>query len=67
MTRRRAPRLLLLVAAVGALATARFWEPSGLSVGGSRLYVADTNNHAIRVIDGASGTVQTLDIQGVTA
>lgn len=51
----------------GALATARFWEPSGLSVGGSRLYVADTNNHAIRVIDGASGTVQTLDIQGVTA
>lgn len=51
----------------GALATARFREPSGLSLGGSRLYVADTNNHAIRVVDMSAGTVQTLDIQGVEA
>lgn len=51
----------------GALATARFWEPSGLSLGGSRLYVADTNNHAIRVIELATEIVSTLDIRGVQA
>ena len=32
----------------GELAQARFWEPSGLSLAGRRLYVADTNNHAVR-------------------
>ena len=39
---------------------ARFHEPSGLSVCGSKLYVADTNNHAIRVIERATGHVSTL-------
>jgi thiol-disulfide isomerase/thioredoxin len=29
----------------------RFYEPSGLSVAGQRLYIADTNNHLIRVMD----------------
>lgn len=47
----------------GDLAAARFWEPSGLSLAGSRLYVADTNNHAVRVID--DGTVRTLEITGL--
>src|SRR5262249_47685715 len=28
-----------------------FFEPAGLSLAGNKLYVADTNNHAIRVID----------------
>ncbi|MCA9879357.1 MAG: alkyl hydroperoxide reductase, partial [Thermomicrobiales bacterium] len=51
----------------GTLATARFWEPSGLSLAGSRLFVADTNNHAIRVIDMATGIVRTLEVQGETA
>jgi DNA-binding beta-propeller fold protein YncE len=51
----------------GPQATARFWEPSGLSVAGSRVYVADTNNHAIRVIDGATEMVTTLEIRGVSA
>ena len=30
---------------------ARFDEPEGLSYAGGKLYVADTNNHALRVID----------------
>lgn len=32
-------------------AHALFFEPSGLAILNGRLYVADTNNHAIRVID----------------
>jgi DNA-binding beta-propeller fold protein YncE len=49
----------------GDLAAARFWEPSGLSLAGRRLYVADTNNHAVRLIDLDAGTVRTLEIRGV--
>ena len=43
----------------------QFDEPGGLAVAGSSLYVADTNNHAIRVIDRASRKVRTLELQGV--
>src|SRR5919204_1148031 len=39
---------------------ARLWEPSGLSAAGGKLYVADTNNHAIRVFDHASADLATL-------
>jgi DNA-binding beta-propeller fold protein YncE len=49
----------------GDLTAARFWEPSGLSLAGSRLYVADTNNHAVRLIDLDAGSAQTLEITGV--
>jgi DNA-binding beta-propeller fold protein YncE len=49
----------------GDLATARFWEPSGLALAGSRLYVADTNNHAIRLVDLDAGTVNTVELAGV--
>ena len=49
----------------GDLAAARFWEPSGLSLAGTWLYVADTNNHAIRLVDVAAGMVRTLEIQGL--
>src|SRR5919197_1529824 len=41
---------------------ARLWEPSGLSTAGGKLYIADTNNHAIRVFDPASGDLATLHI-----
>lgn len=44
------------------LATARFREPLGLSLAGPRLYVADTNSHAVRLVDVAVGTVRTLRI-----
>ncbi|MGH7999042.1 MAG: thioredoxin-like domain-containing protein [Brasilonema sp.] len=38
----------------------RFSEPSGLSVMGSDLFIADTNNHAIRRVDLDTLTVTTL-------
>ena len=44
----------------GPLAEARFHEPGGLSGAGDKLFVADTNNHAIRVIDLERGLVSTL-------
>ncbi len=44
----------------GALDSAEFDEPGGLSLAGNRLFVADTNNNVIRVIDLAAGTVTTL-------
>jgi thiol-disulfide isomerase/thioredoxin len=44
----------------------QFDEPAGVSVAGNKLYVADTNNHAIRVIDLESGNrVGTLVIEGL--
>ncbi len=44
----------------------RFDEPAGLSIVDDRLYVADTNNHAIRVIDLANGNrTSTLAIAGL--
>lgn len=45
---------------------ATFDEPAGLSIAGGKLYVADTNNHAIRAIDLAAGRVSTLTIEGLT-
>lgn len=39
---------------------ARFFEPSGLSVTSAALYIADTNNHAIRRVEIATGNVTTL-------
>ncbi|MDW8060263.1 MAG: alkyl hydroperoxide reductase [Thermomicrobium sp.] len=45
---------------------ARFWEPGGLAVTSDRVFVADTNNHAVRVVDRASGTVTTLQLRGLT-
>ncbi|QIR39766.1 redoxin domain-containing protein [Tolypothrix sp. PCC 7910] len=45
----------------------RFFEPSGLSVMGSKLYIADTNNHAIRCVDLSSFEVTTLQFQSLCA
>jgi DNA-binding beta-propeller fold protein YncE len=44
-----------------------FSEPSGLSFANDKLYVADTNNHAIRVVDLKTKEVSTLNITGLTA
>jgi DNA-binding beta-propeller fold protein YncE len=41
----------------GALA-----EPGGLSVAGDRLYIADTNNHLIRVLNLTTGALTTLPL-----
>ncbi|HMP04578.1 MAG TPA: thioredoxin-like domain-containing protein [Gemmatales bacterium] len=43
----------------------RFDDPGGLSIAGDQLYVADTNNHAIRVVDLKSKKVRTLELVGV--
>ena len=43
---------------------ALFHEPSGVSVAAGKLYVADTNNHAIRVANLDTGEVRTLELRG---
>ena len=42
---------------------ASFYEPGGLSVANEKLYVADTNNHAIRVVDLKTKSTATLRIK----
>jgi len=42
-----------------------FYEPGGLSVANGKLYVADTNNHAVRVVDLKTKTATTLNIKGL--
>jgi DNA-binding beta-propeller fold protein YncE len=48
----------------GDLATAEFWEPAGVSLSGRTLYVADTNNHAVRAVDLDGGEVRTVAMRG---
>jgi sugar lactone lactonase YvrE len=43
----------------------RFDEPGGVSLDGDVLYVADTNNHAIRMIDINTSQTTTLVLKGV--
>ncbi|MCC6315104.1 MAG: alkyl hydroperoxide reductase, partial [Thermomicrobiales bacterium] len=47
----------------GELTVARFNEPSAVAMLGDRLFVADTNNHALRAIDLAHGQVDTWPIE----
>ena len=47
----------------GAAPVARFYEPGGISATPDALYVADTNNHAIRVVRLSDGHVTTLPIR----
>src|SRR6185436_6701625 len=42
-----------------------FYEPGGLSIAKGKLYVADTNNHAIRVVDLNTKETKTLVIKGL--
>ena len=44
----------------GDFSEARFFRPQGLAWVGDKIYVADTENHALREIDLASKTVRTL-------
>jgi len=46
-------------------AAPRYYEPGGLDFAGGLLYVADTNNHAIRVVDPATGEAGTLVLYGI--
>ena len=47
-------------------APAQFDEPAGITAAGGKLYVADTNNHLIRVIELKDGRVSTLSLAGLT-
>ena len=47
-------------------AAATFYEPGGLSIADGKLFVADTNNQAIRVVDLKTKVVSTLKIEGLT-
>ena len=42
-----------------------FYEPGGLSIARGKLYVADTNNHAVRVVDLATKQTTTLVMRGL--
>jgi DNA-binding beta-propeller fold protein YncE len=42
-----------------------FDEPGGLHFADGRLWVADTNNHAVRVVDPETGATETLVLYGV--
>jgi hypothetical protein len=42
-----------------------FYEPGGISAANGKLYVADTNNHAIRVIDLKTKQTSTLRFNGL--
>lgn len=46
---------------------ARFSEPSGLSYARGKLYVADTNNSAVRVVSLPDGSVSTLSLPELCA
>ena len=46
-------------------ATPSFYEPGGLTLAGDKLYVADTNNHAVRVLDLKTKETKTLTIKGL--
>lgn len=49
----------------GAGASARFAEPSGVTGDEERIWVADTNNHLVRVVDLESGEVSTLELSNL--
>ncbi len=49
----------------GELLDAQLDEPQGLTVAGDRIYIADTNNHRIRVIDLPQGRMASFDLRGV--
>ena len=63
-------KTLALIAADGADATAAFNEPAGITAAANKLFVADTNNHRIAVIDlddiiNGAYRVSTLHIAGL--
>lgn len=49
----------------GLGAAASFFEPGGLTVVDKKLFITDTNNHAIRVADLETRQVTTLQLQGL--
>jgi hypothetical protein len=50
----------------GTGAAAKFDEPGGIGYANGKVYVADTNNHLIRVFDPRSGAVSTLTLTNLS-
>jgi len=50
-------------AANGTFAQATLFEPAGLAIAPDRLYIADTNNHVIRVANLLTRELNTLDLR----
>ena len=50
---------------LGDGASPSFYEPGGLTTANNKLYIADTNNHAIRVVDLKAKTSSTLRLKGL--
>ena len=44
-----------------------FDEPAGISIAGDHVYIADTNNHRVRVYSLKDGSLKTLVIEGLSA
>jgi len=42
-----------------------FYEPAGITLANDKLYVADTNNHAVRIVDLKTKKTSTLNIHGL--
>ena len=49
----------------GGAEEAAFSEPGGLSIAGGKLFIADTNNHQVRVADMETWKVRTLELRGL--
>jgi hypothetical protein len=49
----------------GNSSIAQFSEPAGLAVAGNKMFIADTNNHKIKVFEFDTGEVTTLDLTGL--
>lgn len=49
----------------GPFSQARFSEPCGLSIANGKMYIADTNNHTIRVADMGTEQVATMELTGL--
>ena len=47
----------------GPARAALFYEPEGLAIANGKMYIADTNNHAIRVATLSTGSVTTLELK----
>ncbi len=51
----------------GVATDAAFFEPNGLHISDGALYIADTNNHAIRRVDLQTGCVTTITLSSLRA
>ena len=49
----------------GSAMVAKFHEPGGISIANGKIYIADTNNHAVRVADLTTLEVSTLKLTGL--